>query len=62
MSDQKISKVDRFLPPPSLPKRPWCSKCAVPMWLMRSDHQPDHHQIRYYYECVACEAKITVPA
>ena len=44
--------------PAVLPKHPKCANCHVPMWLV--EIQSGHEKVEYFYECKACEEKVTL--
>src|SRR5262249_52094863 len=45
-------------PPQAFPKHPICPRCEVPMWLV--EMQSSHEKVEYFYECKACEGKMSV--
>ena len=40
------------------PKHPICLRCDVPMWLSKIRTKPK--KVEYFYECKACEDKMSV--
>jgi transcription elongation factor Elf1 len=42
----------------TFPKHPICPRCDVPMWL--SKVRTKSKKVEYFYECKACEDKMTV--
>jgi hypothetical protein len=44
--------------PQTFPKHPVCPRCDVPMWLSKVRTKPE--KVEYFYECKACENKMSV--
>ena len=44
--------------PQAFPKHPICPRCEVPMWLV--EMQTSCEKVEYFYECKACEGKMSV--
>jgi hypothetical protein len=42
----------------TFPKHPICPRCEVPMWLSKIRAKPK--KVEYFYECNACEDKMSV--
>ena len=54
-------QLTQFLKKPlTFPEHPVCPRCGVPMWLVEMD--PSSEKTDYFYECKACEGKLTLTA